>query len=191
MINLLKTELWRCFSLSPPEIGIYDLLPRPSSLVFSLSLLPLSNALSPPKSLRYRSLASRPVADMPDSPEAALHFIFMYDPMTSTATKSSNHPLYLEQHTARLCRCVPLFKSFRVAPSFLPFQPFVRHIDPARPLALMGPIRRHRRLGLDHQFQPRVALHMESCVDSGQGRLPVLSVREPHFHFLVDAPILF
>lgn len=77
MINLFKTKLWRGFSLlPPPESGIYDVLARSPSLVFSLSLLPLF----PPKIPPCRSLASPPVADMPDSPETALHFIFMYDP---------------------------------------------------------------------------------------------------------------
>jgi len=45
-------------------------------------------------------------------------------------------------------------------------------------LALTGWFRRHCRLGLDHESQPRVALHMESCMDSSQGLLSVLPVRE-------------
>ena len=37
-------------------------------------------------------------------------------------------------------------------------------------------LRRYRRLGLDHEFQSRVALHLESCMDPSQGRLLVLPV---------------
>lgn len=46
---------------------------------------------------------------------------------------------------------------------------------PARSM-LTEVLRRHRCLGLDHELQSRVALHMEGGMDAGQGRLLVLSV---------------
>jgi hypothetical protein len=68
---------------------------------------------------------------MADSPETAQHFIFMYDPTTSSVTGfSSNHTLYLEQHPARFCRCVLPTPEFCIFISPSSFQHFVRHIDP-------------------------------------------------------------
>jgi len=103
--------------------------PLPSPSIFSLS--PHSTALSLRQIAFYRSrLTTVNATDMTDSPETAQHFIFMYDPTTSTVTESSsNYTLYLKQHPACFCRCVLPSPELCIDISSL-FQPFVRHIYP-------------------------------------------------------------
>ena len=182
MINLLEIEFWFRFSLLRKMVYMTFSLVRP--LLSSPSIFSLSSLSSQPFSLSL-SFCPTTVTKMADSPETAQHFIFMCDTDLTLTEFSSNHTPCPKQHPACFCWCAPLFLVLCIAILSSSFQPFVRHVDPDFP-ALTNQLRRHCCLGLDHEFQPRVALHMESCMDPGQDRLPVLPVRQYSFCFHVS-----
>ena len=177
MINLFEIELWLRFSLPQKTVYMTFSLVRPllsSPSIFSLSPLDrsllvklLSVALSPHDCYGHGRFSRN---------GPALHLYVRPDDvnrrriiLTTLCAPNSTQLVFVGTSSCPL--------NF-VSPS---------HYHPSSILyvmlilvrvALTGWLRRHRRLGLDHEFKPRVALHMESRLDSSQGCLPVLPVRE-------------